>query len=62
MRAICTQTLGAAIARRGTEWVTSAGRDTALLLAMRLRSPIDYRITIARENGRWRVMFFLAGD
>lgn len=27
-----------------------------------LRSPIDYRIRFARLDGRWQVVFFLAGD
>jgi hypothetical protein len=27
-----------------------------------LRSPIDYRINFAKLEGRWQVMYFLAGD
>jgi hypothetical protein len=27
-----------------------------------LRSPIDYRISFAKQEGRWQVVYFLAGD
>lgn len=27
-----------------------------------LRSPIDYRINFARRDGRWQIVFFVAGD
>jgi hypothetical protein len=27
-----------------------------------IRSPIDYRAIFAKEDGRWQMMMFLAGD
>lgn len=27
-----------------------------------VRSPVDYRASLSRENGRWRLNFFVAGD
>ncbi|MFN0097878.1 MAG: hypothetical protein ACKVS7_04320 [Gemmatimonadaceae bacterium] len=45
-------------------WVGIAlrGDSVGFVRSEFVRSPIDYRITIARENGRWRVIYFLAGD
>jgi hypothetical protein len=38
------------------------GHSTAYIDNKFLRSPIDYRINFAKLEGRWQVMFFLAGD
>lgn len=27
-----------------------------------LRSPVDYRVNFAKLDGRWQLVFFLAGD
>jgi hypothetical protein len=39
----------------------TAGR-TGFVDVRFLRSPIDYRINFAKLDGRWQVVFFLAGD
>ena len=47
-----------------TKWVqvrVGPGR-TGFADSRFLRSPIDYRINFAKLDGRWRVVFFLAGD
>jgi hypothetical protein len=47
-----------------SKWVQvkiSPGR-TGYVDARFLRSPIDYRINFAKIDGRWQVIFFLAGD
>ncbi|MCC7001089.1 MAG: hypothetical protein IT357_02945 [Gemmatimonadaceae bacterium] len=45
-------------------WVGIALKDSAVGFVQSefVRSPLDYRITIVREDGRWRIIYFLAGD
>jgi hypothetical protein len=45
-------------------WVAIAMKDSAVGFVQSefVRSPLDYRITIVRENGRWRVIYLIAGD
>jgi len=45
-------------------WVGIAMKDRGVgfVQSAFVRSPLDYRITIERENGQWRIVYFLAGD
>lgn len=45
-------------------WVGIAMKDRGVGFVQSefVRSPLDYRITIERENGQWRIVYFLAGD
>ena len=35
---------------------------TGFVDAKLLRSPVEYRINFAKMEGRWQIVFFLAGD
>ena len=46
------------------EWtaVTLAGKKIGYVASRFVRSPIGYRAYFSREDGRWRMLMFIAGD
>ncbi|MEP0546728.1 MAG: SH3 domain-containing protein [Rhodothermales bacterium] len=46
----------------GWRAVTLADGRTGFVAARYVRSPIGYRMGFVREDGRWRITFFIAGD
>jgi hypothetical protein len=46
------------------EWtaVALAGKKIGYVASRFVRSPIDYRAYFAREDGRWQMLMFIAGD
>lgn len=46
----------------GWRAVTLADGRTGYVAARYLRSPIGYRMGFVKEDGRWRITFFVAGD
>jgi len=42
--------------------VALANGDTAFVAARSIRSPVDHRAGFERRDGRWLLVFFLAGD
>lgn len=42
--------------------VTSRSGKTGFIANTMLRSPVDYRLYVARNGGRWQIVSFVAGD
>lgn len=61
--------LQAAIARHDVQAVLDAVHPNIIrdgrkgyIASRYVRSSVDYRASLSRENGRWRLNFFVAGD
>ena len=46
----------------GWHAVTLADGRTGYVAARYVRSPIDYRLGFVRDDGQWRIVYFIAGD